>query len=71
MRPQIVKNISLFLIHFFVYVLALGQEEPPPPEKTGPPPPGLPIDENLPLLAIAGLIFGLVFLLLKKRKSTN
>ncbi len=72
MRPQIVKQISLLLMHFFVCAVALGQQVPPPPQRTGGPnPPGLPLDENILLLVVVGLILGVAFFLFRKSKPTN
>lgn len=68
MRPQIVKNIFLFTAHFFVYGVAIAQQKaPPPPQRTPPPAPGLPLDDGILLLLVAGLIFGL-YLILKSNK---
>jgi uncharacterized membrane protein len=62
MRSQIVKKISLLLMHFFVCAIALGQDLPPPqPENTIPPPFGLPIDNSILLLVVLGLFLGIFF----------
>lgn len=59
-----VTSATLFIIGTFLYgtfdALAKGAE-PPVPSPTGKPipPPGLPIDENIILLTVFGLIFGL------------
>tara|TARA_R110000850_G_scaffold271031_2_gene404773 strand:- start:166564 stop:166785 length:222 start_codon:yes stop_codon:yes gene_type:complete len=73
MRPQIVTKISILLLHLLVPVLVFAQRQvPPPPERTGGTPPiQLPLDDNLIVLVIAGLVFGLLFFLFKKRKATN
>lgn len=68
MRPQIVKHISLLLIHFLVCAVALGQELPPPQTmSTPPPPPGLPLDNSIILLVLLGLLLGIFSLISKKK----
>lgn len=47
--------------------VAIYANDPPPPESVGgsvPPPPGLvvPIDNNIPLLAAAGIVLGVFFM---------
>ena len=44
------------ILIFFIGFTAMAQEIPPPPMP--PPPPGLPIDNGLIILFIAGLIYG-------------
>lgn len=68
MRPQIVQKIALLFTHLLGCVVALGQERvpPPPPQRT--PPPGLPLDNALAILVLAGLLLGL-YLLLNRRKT--
>lgn len=72
MRPQIVKNIlAFFFIHLIVCVCAIAQEKSPPPPQpeSTPPPVGLLIDGNLRVLLLLGLILGLYFLVIKKKKN--
>ncbi len=59
MRPQIVYKSALFIGHFFVTLSVMGQQQaPPPPQPDRTPFPGLPIDQHLWILVIAGLIIG-------------
>ncbi|RMA66046.1 hypothetical protein [Ulvibacter antarcticus] len=66
MRPQIVKNIlAPAALYLFSCATMLGQADSgssgPPEPSRGPTPPelGLPIDNGLLVLLIAGLIFGI------------
>lgn len=74
MRPQIVKNIlALFLFHLIVCVSAIAQQKSPPPPQpeSTPPPVGLPIDGNLWVLLLFGLIFGVYLLIFKTNLKTR
>jgi len=48
---------TLFLLGSFV--LFAGPTPPPPNFKKPPPPPGLPIDENILILIIIAILFGI------------
>lgn len=72
MRPQIVKilTIMLFLLNSF-YMLGQSSSAksgpPPPPQRT----PQLPIDTNIYILIVAGILLGIYVVLKNKRaKST-
>lgn len=69
MRPQIVKSIVLFTVHFFVYGVAIAQQKAPPPPQRTPPPPGLPIDEGLFLVLFIGIVLGVYFILRKNNHN--
>ena len=61
MRPQIVKILTLILL-VFNSISMLGQTSnkssgPPPPDHTLTP--GFPIDNNIFILLVAGLLFGI------------
>jgi hypothetical protein len=49
-------SILFVLISFVCIAQRTGDGIPPPPSP--PPPPGLPIDGSLPILILAGLIYG-------------
>lgn len=63
MRPQIVKIFVLGLV-FLLPNVAMAQSPPPP---TGPPPPGFPIDANIFILIILGLVYG-AYVAYKRRR---
>lgn len=69
MRPQIVKKILLsILLHISLIGYAfVNEKQPPTPYKArGPSFPELSIDNNLIILFITGLVYGVVFLIIKK-----
>ncbi len=70
MRPQIVSNILIFLIHFMVMGVAYGQQKaPPPPQPERTNTPGLPIDDHIVILVIVGFVLAGYFFYRKKRAS--
>ncbi|MCF4100592.1 hypothetical protein L1I30_02825 [Gillisia sp. M10.2A] len=69
MRYTILRNIFplFFLLMMCGNCLAVAEQEPPTPQKQGiPPPPGLPIDDYIPVLIIAGVLLGVYVLRNKK-----
>jgi len=73
MRPQIVKILTLILF-VFNSISMLGQTSnkssgPPPPDQALAPP-GYPIDDNVFILIVIGLVFG-AYVAYKKQKANN
>ena len=65
-QPQVLSKL-VCLVLFFTPVLAFAQEPPPPnPEQSRGPEFGLPIDANIYILILAGIVIG-VYALLKYR----
>ncbi len=71
MRPQIVKIVSTLFVTIFVTTYSWSQRVPPPPQRSDDPPPfpELPIDNNILILFVFGLLLGVFFLLRKKRSK--
>ena len=73
MRPQIVKKIALVLC-FLASASMLGQSASgssgPPPPNRGPVPPELPLDTNILILIVLGLLYG-SYVLYKKRQAKD
>lgn len=56
----VVNNFFIIAMYFFGMFDVFSAPHPPMPNgKKPPPPPGLPIDENLYLLLVVGLFFGI------------
>ncbi len=51
------KTILIFTVLLLSNIVCFAQDVDPPPP-SGPNPPGLPIDQNILLLLIVGLIYG-------------
>lgn len=72
MRPQIVKRIILIVFCFFANAIVLAQTG----GSAGPPNPGqtrgpeLPIDENMLLLLVAGILYG-SYIAYKRQRIKN
>ena len=62
-----------FIAFLFGTLYAIAQSSPSPPNPFGrrkpPPPPGLPIDENICILIIIALIFGMYVIYSHKLKT--
>ena len=66
---EIIFRKFLMVVLFLFSIGLYAQEEPPEPEDPPVPPP-LPIDENLMLLLIAGVLFG-VYVIYKYKFKTK
>ena len=69
---RITKKITLTVVLFLYGVLNMfcKTEAPPPPlRKKPPPPPGLPIDENIYVLLIIAILFGIYIICNHKLKT--
>ncbi|WP_072989049.1 hypothetical protein [Flavobacterium segetis] len=64
------KNISLLIpcLLYAIYTSAQGGGITPPPPPPPPPPPGLSIDQNIFILIIIALIFGIYLIYSKTLK---
>lgn len=76
MRPQIVRFISTSVLGVFTSTIMLAQQlgsdtGPPPPDQGGQTlGPEWPIDSNIVLLIVAGVIYG-VYTVWVRNKTTN
>ena len=72
MRPQIVKILTLVLFAFNSTIMLAqskgGDSGPPPPSQNRTP--GLPIDNNILILIIIGLLYG-VYVTYKNHQAKN
>ncbi len=69
MRPQIVKILTLVLI-IFNSTTMLAQRASPPPPANNTRGPQLPLDENIIVLIVIGLLFG-AYITYKKHQVKN
>lgn len=73
---KIIQNILFVLITYLftavdAFAVGSGNPNPPPPNgKRPPPPPGLPIDENLSILLLIALLFG-IYIIYSHRLKTK
>ena len=76
----IVNKFFIVITFLFGVFLSLAKNNPPPPNPNGrnngtpsgiPPPPGLTIDENLPVLLIIALLFGIYIVYNQSLKKIN
>ena len=65
---KIVRKNALCFIIFFFSIIAKGG--PPPPPAPPPPPPLLPIDENIYIVMIIALLFG-IYIIYNNRLKTK
>ena len=77
MRSQIVKKIVAVVLCLYTSTVMFGQssggnEGPPPPRGPGDDPdgPGLPIDDNIEILLLLGLLYG-CYIVYKKYRIKN
>ena len=66
---KIVQKNALCFIIFFFSIIAKGGPPPPPPPAP-PPPPLLPIDENIYIVMIIALLFG-IYIIYNNRLKTK
>jgi len=75
MNCKKISSLVLFLAIVLLPFIGFSQKNPPEPQRMGtapgapPPPPGLPIDDNLPVLLLAGFSFGIYTVV--SRKTTK
>jgi hypothetical protein len=69
----IVNKFFVILIYLLGMSTAFAGPNPPPPNngKKPPPPPGLPLDENILILLILAILFGIFILYNHKLKTKN
>ncbi len=59
------------LIYSLIFLALQASENVPPPTNNPPPPGGqLPIDENIWILLVVGILFG-IYILYKRNQATN
>ena len=64
----IVNKFFVLAIYMLGFINVYAEDPPPPPP---PPPPGLTIDENLPVLLIIALLFGIYIVYNQSLKKIN
>lgn len=73
MNCKKISSLVLFLAIVLLPFIGFSQKNPPPPQMVDggppPPPPGLPIDDNLPVLLLAGFSLGIYIIV--SRKATK
>lgn len=63
------KNALCFILFFFSIFSVVAKESPPSPYRTPPTPPLLPIDENIYIVMIVALLFGIYIIYNSKLKT--
>jgi len=67
----LLRKIVVFIPVAFVQLSLLAQEVPPPPQRTPPVGLPLPIDENILVLIVAGLMLGAFFAIYRELKNKS
>ena len=67
----IINTFFVLIVYFTNVVKIFAAPNPPPPNngKAPPPPPGLPIDENITVLLISAVLFGMYVILKNNQKN--
>ena len=69
----IINTFFVLIVYFTSVVKIFAAPNPPPPNngKGPPPPPGLPIDENISVLLISAVLFGIYVIFKHNQKNIN